>query len=301
MNVLSLFDGISCGMVALERAGIPVERYVAYEIEKNAIAVSKHNYPMIEQKGDVFEAEYNEGEFDLLIGGSPCTYWSIAGARKNGSRETTCSGLGFDLFMQYVRALRETKPKYFLYENNESMSDAIKEEISRLLQVQPVMINSADFSAQKRKRYYWTNIPINKQWEKSAALFSDIEYHGEHKISNFEKYKDTIRLSDDGLCISWDTSGKGNYSQQNRARLPAQKWNTLPSSGNDKNNVYLGGTEYRRIHPIEAERLQTLPDNYTECVKSKVKRVEVCGNGWTVDVIAHIFKGLKSNSKGEIK
>ena len=124
-------------------------------------------------------------------------------------------------------------------------------------------------------------------------MFSDIEYHGEHKISNFEKYKDTIRLSDDGLCISWDTSGKGNYSQQNRARLPAQKWNTLPSSGNDKNNVYLGGTEYRRIHPIEAERLQTLPDNYTECIKSKVKRVEVCGNGWTVDVIAHIFTYLK--------
>ena len=154
MNVLSLFDGISCGMVALERAGIPVERYVAYEIEKNAIAVSKHNYPMIEQKGDVFEAEYNEGEFDLLIGGSPCTYWSIAGARKNGSRETTCSGLGFDLFMQYVRALREAKPKYFLYENNESMSDAIKEEISRLLQVQPVMINSADFSAQEKVKMF---------------------------------------------------------------------------------------------------------------------------------------------------
>ena len=107
MKVLSLFDGISCGMVALERAGIPVERYVAYEIDENAIKVSNHNYPQIEHKGDVFQAQYNEGEFDLLIGGSPCTYWSIA--QKN-NRETTSSGFGWELFMQYVRALKEAKP-----------------------------------------------------------------------------------------------------------------------------------------------------------------------------------------------
>ena len=119
MKVLSLFDGISCGMVALKRVGVPVERYAAYEIEENAIKVSKYNFPEIEQKGDVFKAEYQEGEFDLLIGGSPCTYWSIA--RCPGlehERETTSSGLGWELFMQYVRALKEAKPKYFLYENN---------------------------------------------------------------------------------------------------------------------------------------------------------------------------------------
>ena len=129
MKVLSLFDGISCGMVALERVGINVERYVAYEIEENAIKVSKDNYPEIEQKGDVFKATYTEGEFDILIGGSPCTYWSIAKA--GDGRETTSSGFGWELFMQYVRALKEVKPKYFLYENNESMSDGIKNEITK--------------------------------------------------------------------------------------------------------------------------------------------------------------------------
>lgn len=157
MNVLSLFDGISCGMVALERAGVPVERYVAYEIEEDAIKVSKYNYAQIEHKGDVFAAEYKEGEFDLLIGGSPCTYWSIA--KTDGKRETTSSGIGFDLFMQYVRALREAKPKYFLYENNFSISQEIKEEISKQLGVEPIMINSALVSGQSRKRCYWTNIP----------------------------------------------------------------------------------------------------------------------------------------------
>lgn len=296
MKVLSLFDGISCGMVALERAGIHVERYVAYEIEENAIKVSRHNYPQIEQKGDVFKAEYKEGEFDLLIGGSPCTYWSIARCPYlEDKRETKSSGLGWELFMQYVRGLKEAKPKYFLYENNESMSDAIKEEITKQLGVQPIMIDSADFSAQIRKRYYWTNIPVTMDYIKSDLLFKDVEYEHLYKQSSFSKYAETMRISKDGTCYSWDTSGKGNYSQQNRARIKECKMNTLPSSGGDKNNIYLGEYQYRRIHPIEAERLQTLPDNYTDCLSSKIKRIECVGNGWTVDVIAHIFKGLLTN------
>lgn len=288
LKVLSLFDGISCGMVAFERAGIPVEKYVAYEIDEYAIKVSKHNYPMIEQKGDVFKAQYIEGESDILIGGSPCTYWSIARCpHTEHKRETTSSGLGFELFMQYVRALKEVQAKYFLYENNESMSDAIKEEITKQLGVEPIMIDSADFSAQNRKRLYWTNIPVLCNWKSSDLVFADIEYHTDHKICTFEKYKDTVL--DNGCVVKWDTSGKGNYSQQNRARRTNSKMNTLPSSGNDKNNVYLGGTTFRKIHPIEAERLQTLPDNYTACIPSAIKRTELCGNGWTVDVIAHIL------------
>lgn len=296
MKVLSLFDGISCGMVAFERAGIPVERYVAYEIEPNAIKVSEKNYPMIEHMGDVFAAKYKEGEFDILIGGSPCTYWSIAAARKDGNRETKPSGIGYDLFMQYVRALKEAKPKYFLYENNDSMSEAISNAITKELCVDYIMIDSVDFSAQRRRRRYWTNIPVDMNFLHSNVVFSDIEYQTNHKISDFGKYENTMRWSEDGLCVSWDSSGKGNYSQQNRARRMNQKWNTLPSSGNDKNNIYIDGTKFRKIHPIEAERLQTLPDNYTECLSSVVKRVEVCGNGWTVDVIAHILKGLNNET-----
>lgn len=296
MRVLSLFDGISCGMVALERAGIPVERYVAYEIDENAIKVSKQNYPQIEQKGDVFKGDYSQyKDFDLLIGGSPCTYWSIARCpHTEHKRETTSSGLGFELFMQFVRALKEAAPKYFLYENNASMSAEIRNEISRQLGVEPIMIDSADFSAQTRKRLYWTNIPNIPTFTPSKTLFCDIEYKTNHRISSFEKYVETIR--DNGVVVSWDTSGKGNYSQQNRARRVANKMNTLPSSGNDKNNIYLGGCLFRKIHPIEAERLQTLPDNYTDCIPSGIKRTELCGNGWTVEVIVHILKGLKNEN-----
>ena len=171
MQVLSLFDGISCGMVALERAGIPVERYVAYEIDENAIKVSMHNYPQIEHCGDVTKADFTQYKgFDLLIGGSPCTYWSIA---KNG-RETTPDGIGGKLFMEFVRALQESECRYFLYENNNSIHQNIKDFISEQLCVQPIMINSALVSAQQRKRCYWTNIPGICQPENEAILLKDI-------------------------------------------------------------------------------------------------------------------------------
>ena len=291
MKVLSLFDCISCGMVALERANINVSRYVAYEIEENAIKVSKYNYPMIEQMGDVFKAKYKQGEFDLLIGGSPCTYWSIAKAGDN--RETTSSGLGWDLFMQYVRALREVKPKYFLYENNESMSDDIKNEITKQLAVEPILIDSADFSAQIRKRYYWTNIPVKLDYQRSDLVLNDILYEHDYNVRDFRKYKDTVIWNKENTICRYDSSGKGYYSQANRCRKPTIKSNTLTASGNDKNNIWIDEFKCRVLHPIEAERLQTLPDNYTSCLPSKVKRSEVCGNGWTVEVIAHIFKNLK--------
>lgn len=292
MKVLSLFDGISCGMVALERAGIPVERYDAYEIDKYAIDVSKHNYPQINHCGDVFEAKYTVGEYDLLIGGSPCTYWSIA--RVGGDRETTASGLGWDLFSQYVRALREVKPKYFLYENNQSMSNEIKECITKELGCEPYEINSADFSAQIRNRYYWTNIPV-AEWTKNNITFADIMDSPDTNFlsRSIEQYADTIKWSKDGLSVKWDTSGKGYYSQANRAKLPNQKWNTVCANrAESKGNVWLGNNMIRLITMSELEKLQTLPVGYTSCLKNKEMRGKCIGNGWTVDVIAHIFKGL---------
>ena len=293
MKVLSLFDGISCGMVALERAGIKVDKYTAYEIEENAIKVSKYNYPQIEHKGDVFNAEYKEGEYDLLIGGSPCTHWSIA--RRGNSRETEPTGVGFDLFMQFVRALEEVKPKYFLYENNKSMSDAIKDEITKRLGVEPIMIDSADFSAQSRQRYYWTNIPVKLDYEKSALVFRDIEYAHDYTIGDFSKYIDTMKYSKDGLNVRWDTGGKGHYSQHSRARSKDVKMTTL-TVGAVSSKIYLGDCKYRLLHPIEAERLQTLPDNYTSCIPAKTKRIGLCGNGWTVDVIAFLLRGIKQEA-----
>lgn len=153
MRVLSLFDGMACGMLAMLESGIDVERYVAFEIDKYAIQSATHNFPMIEERGDVFEADFTEFRgFDFLVGGSPCTYWSIA--QKN-NRETEASGMGWELFSQYVRALHEAKPRYFVYENNKSMSTAIRESITRTFGFEPICINSSLVSAQNRQRLYW--------------------------------------------------------------------------------------------------------------------------------------------------
>ena len=153
MKVLSLFDGMACGMLAMQKVGIEVDRYVAFEIDKYATQTSSHNFPMIEQRGDVFQADFTEfSGFDFLIGGSPCTYWSVA--QKN-NRETEASGVGWELFSQYVRALHEAKPKFFLYENNKSMSKSIRASIDEAFGFEAICINSALVSAQNRNRLYW--------------------------------------------------------------------------------------------------------------------------------------------------
>lgn len=153
MKVLSLFDGMACGMLAMQAVGIEVDRYVAFEIDKYATKTSSHNFPMIEHRGDVFDADFTEFQgFDFLVGGSPCTYWSIA---QTINRETEASGMGWELFSQYVRALHEAKPMYFIYENNKSMSKAIRESITESFGFEPVCINSALVSTQNRQRLYW--------------------------------------------------------------------------------------------------------------------------------------------------
>lgn len=176
VKVLSLFDGMSCGLLAMARAGITISQYDAYEIDKYAIKTSIHNFPMIKQHGDVFEADFTQYEnYDYLIGGSPCTYWSIA--QKN-NRETEASGLGWELFQQYVRALREAKPKYFIYENNKSMSDQIRESINETFGFEAVHINSSLVSAQNRNRLYW----VGKRNEDGSYIKVDVELPEDRKI-----------------------------------------------------------------------------------------------------------------------
>ena len=156
MKVLSLFDGMACGMIAMQLAGVDVESYDAYEIDKYAIKTAQHNFPMIKEHGDVFNADFTQYEgVDFLIGGSPCTYWSIAQTK---NRETVASGMGWELFSQYVRALHEAKPKYFIYENNKSMSKDIRSSIDKAFGFEAVLINSALVSAQNRQRLYWVGI-----------------------------------------------------------------------------------------------------------------------------------------------
>ena len=290
MNVLSLFDGISCGQVALKRANVPIENYYASEIDEDAIKVTQNNYPKTIQLGDINQINFEQfiGKIDLIIGGSPCQDLSIAKQDREG-----LNGARSGLFFKFVEALRVIKPKYFLLENNASMSNENKNKISEILGLQPILIDSADFSAQIRKRLYWTNIPFIPIFNKNNLVIKDIQYFdNSRKVYSFEKYKETVKVSSDGTLIKWDASGKGYYSQQSRARANTIKMNTLPASGTDKNNIFIRDYKYYKIHPLEAERLQTLPDNYTSCISSKAKRISLCGNGWTVDVIAHIFKGL---------
>ena len=156
MKILSLFDGMACGALAMQAAGIEIDKYIAYEVDKYAIQTAQHNFPFIEERGDVFKADFKEyAGFDYLIGGSPCTYWSIA---RTKNRETVASGMGWELFSQYVRALHEAKPRFFLYENNKSMSAAIRATITETFGFEPILINSALVSAQNRQRLYWCGI-----------------------------------------------------------------------------------------------------------------------------------------------
>lgn len=153
MKILSLFDGMACGMIAMINAGITVDTYDAFEIDKYAIKTTQHNFPMIKQHGDVFGADFTQYEgVDYVVGGSPCTYWSIA--QKN-NRETEASGFGWKLFQQYVRAIKEAKPKFFIYENNKSMSKQIRACIDTTFGFEAIGINSALLSAQNRQRLYW--------------------------------------------------------------------------------------------------------------------------------------------------
>lgn len=350
MNVLSLFDGISCGMVALERAGIAVDNYIAYEIDKFAVQTSAKNYPGIIRRGDVFDGNFSDFRgVDLLLGGSPCTYWSID--RKN--RETDCGGEGFRLFMQYVRALEETGAKYFLYENNHSIHQNIKDEISKKLGIQPIMINSALVSAQQRKRCYWTNIPNVTQPADRGIMLKDIianavpwqgksycltaNYAGAALKNTLERHQRTmvaepVRIGDigsnsqghrvyssDGKSVTFSANGGDQGDGTGLYAIPAmrEKSNCLTTSCNfyqycgtadkpifkvENGSVEIGGKPYpikikdgcyiiRKLSPVECERLQTLPDNYTEGV-SNTQRYRQLGNGWTVDVIAHILGGL---------
>lgn len=268
MNVLSLFDGISCGQIALERVGIKVNNYYASEIDKHAIAVTQHNYPNTVQLGDVTQVRGSDlPKIDLLIGGSPCQGFSFAGKQLNFNDPRSA------LFFEFLRLLEETNPKYFLLENVK-MKKEYQDVISKHLKVEPIEINSSLVSAQSRKRLYWTNIPNVCQPEDKNISFQDIleETHlplSERAINyaNTAKYSQDRVISVSDKCITLTTS-------------------IIARTFKDKNG------DYFKISPLEAERLQTVPENYTSVI-SKTQRYKALGNGWTVDVIAHLFNGLK--------
>ena len=385
MNVLSLFDGMSCGMLALDRLGIKVDKYYASEIDKYAMQVSAANYPEIIQVGDVCDLKSEDfKDIDLILAGSPCQGFSLAGKQ-----------LAFDdprsaLFFEFIRLLKEIKPKYFLLENvrmKKEFLQIISEQVSACYPeitfgIDPIFINSSLVSAQSRPRYYWTNIPGIEQPKERGIVLKDIlepdaeepmysniyggfgekkprEHYGKSvtiransgggsipniKLKDLSKYylsekaiaymnrsspkwsngktrKDIYIKREDqkGDCLtanmhkgvpygiveikacayrarSLDKNGKrvawkDVKPKQVLETRKDEKSNSITSVQKDnvltKDEVY-----WRKLTPIECERLQTVPDNYTNHV-SNTQRYKMLGNGWTIEVIAHILKGME--------
>ncbi len=384
INVFSLFDGMSCGQLALQKAEVPVGTYHASEIDKWAIKVTEKNFPWTFQMGDITKLEdwrlkviRDEVGIDLVMGGSPCQGFSFAG--KNLNFEDSRSKLFFD----FVRVLKILKPKYFLLENVRMKKES-QDVISEYLGVEPIAINSNLVSAQNRHRLYWTNIPFSIPHDKGIVLADILEdgvtdrekshcldanyFKGGNLKSYFEKHRRQLVFNNGGLTSSSVKKGKtpsltpsswqynnylvkkggairGRYDKDGKIKQqlelrPDDKTNSLTTV--QKDNVVVSGCiqvgeadikghdiikrvyspkgkaptlttmggghrepkvivdelTWRKLTPIECERLQTVPDGYTEGV-SNTQRYKMLGNGWTVDVVAHILKGIRHKEESE--
>jgi DNA (cytosine-5)-methyltransferase 3A len=282
MNVLSLFDGISCGQVALNRMDVTYDNYYASEIDKHAIQITQHNYPNTIQLGDVTNIKGDDlPKIDLLIGGSPCQSFSNAG---NGSGFEGKSGI----FWEYVRLLEELKPTYFLLENVKMKKEWIK-IITEAIGVEPIKINSNLLSAQNRERLYWTNIPNITQPENKDIFIEDIldnEFDEKYwlKPRNSELLRNKVDLTNAPNICCIDVYNKKFKVDRKSPTLTLPHHNSL--------RLYQNG-RIRKLTPEECEKLQTLPVGYTNAGVSDIHRYSSIGNGWTVDVIVHIFGGLR--------
>ncbi len=289
MNILSLFDGISCGQLALKRAGISVNKYYASEINPHSIKITLKNFPNTICLGDVTKLIISKIEtpIDCIIAGSPCENLSITAC----DRSNVYSGLAGQkskLFFNFLNILKLVNPKYFMLENVASMTEDNKKIISDMLNISPILIDSADFSAQERKRLYWTNIPIINFPNKNTLVLKDIL---ETTVDSKYFYNKPFEIHPDKRVIA--TLQVNTTEMCKRIYSPNYKCATLTAvRGGYQEKKILLNDKVRKLTPIEYERLQTLPDNYTEGI-SQGARYSSIGDGWTVDVIAHIFKGLK--------
>ena len=281
MNVLSLFDGMSCGQQALERVGIKVDNYFASEIKEHAIRLTQHHYPNTKQIGDVTKIKSSDlPKIDLLIGGSPCQDFSSANKEKLG-----LNGLKSGLFYEYLRLLKECKPKYFLLENV-AMDDFSYNTISHLLGTFPVDINSSLVSGQLRQRSYWTNIGP-EYFDMFGMRYCNIPQPNDKKIT-FQSILEngfTDRLK--ARCILESESRPLKSKDKLYRRYSELGFINIVFDNNNFNY----NENIRILSQIELERLQTVKDGYTS-ILSRNDAACLLGDGWTIDVIAHIFKYL---------
>lgn len=282
INVLSLFDGISCGHLALDKAGIEINKYYASEIDKYAIKVTNKNYPETIHLGDVknISRKTLSDDIDLLIGGSPCQGFSQAGKMKNFDDPRSC------LFWEYVRILEEFKPKYFLLENV-VMKQEWQDIISEALGVKPIMINSSLTSGAVRKRLYWSNIPEITQPEDMGITFGNIREKNVKQCSIYYSEK----------AMNWINRHKERTGKQLRIIGDSDKMQMLEASMYKKySSQRFFGIEdtygLRYITVTECERCMNVPDGYTDCC-SNTQRYKQLGNGWEINTISHILSNLK--------
>ena len=318
ITVFSAFDGAGIGLLALKRAGISVAKYYASEVDKYAIQVAKKNHPEIIHVGDVKQCyARNFPKIDLLIGGSPCQDLSIAKANRQGLK-----GVRSGLFWHFVRLLRTMKPRYFLLENVASMSKEDKAKITEIMGVEPILINSALVSAQQRKRLYWTNIPGITQPKDKGILLKDVLENGSAMDLKSRSNGSAMDLKSRAICSSAGRTTEREYFKKQQGTMVAEpvKIGLIDGTDYQPNRVYSvfgksvsikgngggwgantglykidlpdGDYTIRKLTPLECERLQTWPDGYTEG-GSNTQRYKIIGNGWTADVIAHIFKFMK--------
>ena len=303
MNVLSLFDGMSCGRIALERAGIKVDNYYSSEIKDYAIKVANINYPQDTQNrlGDITKIDgYKLPNIDLLIGGSPCQDFSQANKERLGDK-----GVKSGLFYEYIRILKETNPKYFLLENVR-MKKEHENIINELLNCSPIVINSELVAPHLRHRLYWTNIPFDKMPEDKGLKLNDILINGYSdrdkartllesdsrplstpiKMAHryFNKGFTTLIFKDkkhyEDIKNHFDTNFKGKSAKE------------IDDISKDMDLSLYNGLRY--MNNKERESCQTIPAGYTDSLTQN-EAACILGDGWTVDVIAHIFKGLKES------
>jgi len=320
MNVLSLFDGMSCGQIALNKIGIKYDRYFASEIDKYAIEVTQYNYPDTIQLGDIIGLRGSDlPKIDLLMGGSPCQGFSFAGKRLNFDDPRS------KLFFEFVRLVQECEPTYFLLENVK-MKKEYENVITKHMGIEPILINSALVSAQNRKRLYWTNISNVTQPENRGILLKHIIEDGfvdrdksycidanYGKGGNLKRY---FTRSSRQLVFSKEFQrrviGFDLSKKHYKAFMKNYDWKYSIMDGKAKTLLasyykqppygpYIKSADsesgFRKLTPLECERLQTIPDNYTlvpfgNRMMSNTQRYKMLGNGYTVDVIVHILEGL---------
>ena len=292
---------MSCGQIALNRAAISYEKYYASEIDKHAIKVTQHNYPDTIQLGSVTEIKGTDlPQIDLLIGGSPCQGFSFSGKQLNFDDPRS------KLFFEFVRLIKECKPKYWLLENV-VMKKEFEQVITEHLGVEPIKINSALVSAQNRERLYWANFPIEQPSDKGIKLIDILE-----DTKMIEPSAIRGRRLNKATILGRRLSDKGKREDYNK-EIPITQCLEVRATNRDKSNclttvakdnvlttmpigrhpdAFKNNLPFRYYTIKEYCRLQTVPENYFDGVATENQIRKMIGNGWTVDVIAHIFGGL---------